>query len=77
MFSLVLFIHIFDVVAIQCQTAALDELFDNSTECFQRYQTAHILLHSLAQTVNYQQDRQLLTKCESCTTSPAVCSFQV
>jgi len=45
-----------------CRSAALDELFDNSTECFQRYQTAHILLHSLAQTVTYQQDRALLTK---------------
>jgi len=45
-----------------CQSAALDELFDNSTDCFQRYQTAHILLHSLAQTVSYQQDRELLKK---------------
>uniref|UniRef100_A0A1B6BY53 Protein kinase domain-containing protein n=1 Tax=Clastoptera arizonana TaxID=38151 RepID=A0A1B6BY53_9HEMI len=45
-----------------CQTAALDELFNNSTECFQRYQTAHILLHSLSQTVTHQQDRMLLIK---------------
>ncbi|GFG29073.1 hypothetical protein Cfor_09476 [Coptotermes formosanus] len=49
--------------AIQmCQTAALDELFGNPEECFQRYQTAQILLHSLSQQVNHQQDRALLTK---------------
>lgn len=49
--------------AIQmCQTAALDELFGKPEECFQRYQTAQILLHSLSQQVNHQQDRALLTK---------------
>ncbi|KDQ97270.1 serine/threonine-protein kinase unc-51 [Zootermopsis nevadensis] len=49
--------------AIQmCQSAALDELFGNPEECFQRYQTAQILLHSLSQQVNYQQDRTLLIK---------------
>ncbi|PSN54418.1 hypothetical protein C0J52_10975 [Blattella germanica] len=49
--------------AIQmCQSAALDELFGNPEECFQRYQTAQILLHSLSQQVNHQQDRALLTK---------------
>ncbi|XP_066997912.1 serine/threonine-protein kinase unc-51 isoform X2 [Anabrus simplex] len=49
--------------AIQmCQSAALDELFGNPEECFQRYQTAQILLHSLSQQVNHQQDRILLTK---------------
>jgi hypothetical protein len=50
----------------QCQTAALDELFGNPEECFQRYQTAQILLHSLSQQVNHQQDRALLTKCKLC-----------
>ncbi|CAG9773811.1 unnamed protein product [Ceutorhynchus assimilis] len=49
--------------AIQmCQTAALDELFGNPEECFQRYQTAQILLHSLSQQVHNPQDRMLLTK---------------
>ncbi|CAH0563500.1 unnamed protein product [Brassicogethes aeneus] len=49
--------------AIQmCQSAALDELFGNPEECFQRYQTAQILLHSLSQHVHNQQDRMLLTK---------------
>ncbi|XP_049863431.1 serine/threonine-protein kinase unc-51 isoform X1 [Schistocerca gregaria] len=49
--------------AIQmCQSAALDELFGQPEECFQRYQTAQILLHSLSQQVSHQQDRALLTK---------------
>ncbi|XP_076269586.1 serine/threonine-protein kinase unc-51-like protein Atg1 isoform X2 [Rhynchophorus ferrugineus] len=49
--------------AIQmCQTAALDELFGKPGECFQRYQTAQILLHSLSQQVHNPQDRVLLTK---------------
>ncbi|XP_065159992.1 serine/threonine-protein kinase unc-51 isoform X1 [Atheta coriaria] len=49
--------------AIQmCQTAALDELFGNPEECFQRYQTAQILLHSLSQQVHNQQDKALLIK---------------
>ncbi|GLV40791.1 Autophagy-related 1 [Carabus blaptoides fortunei] len=49
--------------AIQmCQSAALDELFGNPEECFQRYQTAQILLHSLSQQVSHQQDKALLTK---------------
>ncbi|KAK4873703.1 hypothetical protein RN001_013063 [Aquatica leii] len=49
--------------AIQmCQSAALDELFGNPEECFQRYQTAQVLLHSLSQQVHNQQDRTLLTK---------------
>ncbi|XP_019880986.1 serine/threonine-protein kinase ULK2 isoform X2 [Aethina tumida] len=49
--------------AIQmCQSAALDELFGNPEECFSRYQTAQILLHSLSQQVHNQQDRMLLTK---------------
>lgn len=48
----------------QCQSAALDELFGNPEDCFQRYQTAQILLHSLSQQVHHQQDRALLTKCK-------------
>ncbi|KAL1494404.1 hypothetical protein ABEB36_010007 [Hypothenemus hampei] len=49
--------------AIQmCQTAALDELFGNPEECFQRYQTAQILLHSLSQQVHNPKDRILLNK---------------
>ncbi|XP_012286167.1 serine/threonine-protein kinase ULK2 isoform X2 [Orussus abietinus] len=49
--------------AIQmCQSAALDELFGNPAECFQRYRTAQILLHSLSQHVNHSQDRALLIK---------------
>ena len=31
----------------QCQSAALDELFNNPGECVQRYQAAHVLLHAL------------------------------
>ena len=60
----------------QCQTAALDELFGNPEECFQRYQTAQILLHSLSQQVNHQQDRALLTKCKlcACVLTPACCN---
>uniref|UniRef100_T1J2M8 non-specific serine/threonine protein kinase n=1 Tax=Strigamia maritima TaxID=126957 RepID=T1J2M8_STRMM len=45
-----------------CQSAALDELFGNPQECFRRYQTAQILLHSLAQQVNSEEDRGLLNK---------------
>ncbi|KAG8224077.1 hypothetical protein J437_LFUL001154 [Ladona fulva] len=45
-----------------CQSAALDELFGNPQECFQRYQTAQILLHSLSQHVHHEQDKALLTK---------------
>ncbi|XP_043282720.1 serine/threonine-protein kinase ULK2 isoform X2 [Venturia canescens] len=49
--------------AIQmCQSAALDELFGNPAECFQRYHTAQILFHSLSQHVNHSQDRALLIK---------------
>lgn len=49
--------------AIQmCQSAALGELFGNPEECFQRYQTAQILLHSLSQQVPNSEDKLLLTK---------------
>ncbi|KOC67118.1 Serine/threonine-protein kinase ULK2 [Habropoda laboriosa] len=45
-----------------CQSAALDELFGNPAECFQRYHTAQILLHSLSQHVSHSPDRALLIK---------------
>lgn len=45
-----------------CQTAALDELFGNPQECFRRYRSAQILLHSLAQQAQSDNDRQLLRK---------------
>ena len=49
----------------QCQTAALDELFNNPQECFRRYQTAQILLHSLAQQSRNSKDKESLNKCKS------------
>lgn len=48
---------------LQCQGAALDELFDNPSQCFGRYQTAQILLHSLVLHAS-QQDKELLMKCK-------------
>lgn len=49
--------------AIQmCQSAALDELFGNPAECFQRYHTAQILLHSLSQHISHSPDKALLIK---------------
>lgn len=45
-----------------CQTAALDELFGNPQECFRRYQSAHILLHSLSQQARNVKDRYLINK---------------
>jgi serine/threonine protein kinase len=45
-----------------CQTAALDELFGNPQECFRRYRSAQILLHSLAQQAHNPRDRDLLNK---------------
>ena len=48
----------------QCQTAALDELFGNPRECFRRYQTAQILLHSLAQQSKNSRDKESLNKCK-------------
>lgn len=48
----------------QCQSAALDELFGNPEDCFNRYQTAQILLHSLAQKTSNSQDKTLLSKCK-------------
>lgn len=54
------------MIILQCQSAALDELFGKGGECFQRYHTAQILLHSLAQHVSHSQDRALLIKCMFC-----------
>ena len=47
----------------QCQSAALDELFGNPASCCRRYQTAHILFHSLAQQVTQLADKSILNKC--------------
>lgn len=49
---------------LQCQAAALDELLKNTKNCFERYNTAHILLHSLVQKCNHPQDKMLLNKCK-------------
>lgn len=59
-------------VLIQCQSAALDELFGNPASCCRRYQTAHILFHSLGQQVTQQADKTILNKCKPLT---FVCSF--
>ncbi|XP_074039797.1 serine/threonine-protein kinase unc-51 isoform X6 [Leptinotarsa decemlineata] len=45
-----------------CQSAALDELFKKPEECFTRYQTAQILLHSLSQQTQNQRDKMILLK---------------
>ncbi|XP_054155017.1 serine/threonine-protein kinase ULK2-like [Oppia nitens] len=46
-----------------CQSAALEELFGRPAECFRRYQTAQILLHSLSQQsyIN-ENDKKLLNR---------------
>ncbi|CAG7817255.1 unnamed protein product [Allacma fusca] len=54
----ILYCHAIDM----CQSAALDELFDNPAECCKRYQTAQILLHSLYQQVASDHEKQLLHK---------------
>jgi len=46
----------------QCQSAALDELFNNPTECVQRYQAAHVLLHALQFQTGSQEDKNTLSK---------------
>lgn len=51
-----------NILPLQCQSAALDELFGKPEECFRRYQTAQILLHALAQQVAHDSDRSLLTR---------------
>jgi hypothetical protein len=50
---------------LQCQAAALDELFGNPADCSKQYQTAQILLHSLCQQVGSEGDKQLLLKCNT------------
>ncbi|CAB60406.1 Serine/threonine-protein kinase unc-51 [Caenorhabditis elegans] len=45
-----------------CQAAALDELFGNPQLCSQRYQTAYMMLHTLAEQVNCDQDKTVLTR---------------
>ncbi|XP_044728249.1 serine/threonine-protein kinase ULK2 isoform X2 [Chrysoperla carnea] len=46
-----------------CQQAAMDELFGTTSElCFNRYQTAQIILHSLSSQVTHQNDRNVLQK---------------
>ena len=54
----------FSVLLLQCQSAALDELFGNPASCCRRYQTAHILFHSLAQQVTQHGDKSILNKCK-------------
>ncbi|XP_033747712.1 serine/threonine-protein kinase unc-51-like isoform X2 [Pecten maximus] len=53
---------IYNYAIEMCQNAALDELFGNPHECFRRYQTAHLLLHSLSQQAHNTRDKQLLNK---------------
>lgn len=53
---------LYDHAIQMCQSAALDELFGNPGECFPRYQTAQILLHSLSQQTNNPHDKMLLSK---------------
>lgn len=52
-------------VFLQCKTAAVDELFGNTELCFGRYQSAQILLHSLASRDNNEQDREIMLQCKS------------
>jgi serine/threonine-protein kinase ULK/ATG1 len=44
----------------QCQAAALDELFGNPEECFQRYHGAHVLLHALQFQTQSDEDKKSL-----------------
>ncbi|XP_004518624.1 serine/threonine-protein kinase unc-51 isoform X2 [Ceratitis capitata] len=53
---------LYDYALDMCQAAALDELLSNTKNCFERYNTAHILLHSLVQKCNHPQDKMLLNK---------------
>lgn len=46
----------------QCQSAALDELFNNPGECVQRYQAAHVILHALQFQTGSQEDKSTLSK---------------
>lgn len=53
---------LYDHAIQMCQSAALGELFGNPEDCFTRYQSAQILLHSLAQKCSHPQDKMLLSK---------------
>ncbi|KXJ76865.1 hypothetical protein RP20_CCG008824 [Aedes albopictus] len=53
---------LYDHAIQMCQSAALDELFGNPQDCFTRYQSAQILLHSLVQKCSHPQDKLLLSK---------------
>ncbi|XP_017862826.1 PREDICTED: serine/threonine-protein kinase unc-51 [Drosophila arizonae] len=53
---------LYDYALDMCQAAALDELLKNTKNCFERYNTAHILLHSLVQKCNHPQDKKQLNK---------------
>uniref|UniRef100_U5EWP3 Putative serine/threonine-protein kinase unc-51 n=1 Tax=Corethrella appendiculata TaxID=1370023 RepID=U5EWP3_9DIPT len=53
---------LYDHAIQMCQSAALDELFGNPEDCFTRYQSAQILLHSLVQKCGHAQDKSLLQK---------------
>ncbi|XP_032573377.1 serine/threonine-protein kinase unc-51 isoform X2 [Drosophila sechellia] len=53
---------LYDYALDMCQAAALDELLKNTKNCFERYNTAHILLHSLVQKCNHPQDKMMLNK---------------
>ncbi|KAL8615273.1 hypothetical protein ACOMHN_051765 [Nucella lapillus] len=53
---------IYNYAVEQCQAAALDEVAGNTKECFQRYTTAQVLLHSLAQLAGNDHDKLLLEK---------------
>ncbi|CAH1802813.1 unnamed protein product [Owenia fusiformis] len=53
---------IYNYAIEMCQSAALDEIFGNPSECFHRYQCAQILLHSLAQQARNDNDKELLNK---------------
>lgn len=49
-------------VLLQCQSAALDELFGNPEECFNRYETAFTILHSLHQQADTENDKTVLQR---------------
>ncbi|CEF64595.1 Autophagy-specific gene 1 [Strongyloides ratti] len=45
-----------------CQRAALDELFGNAHLCPKRYQTAYMMLHTLSEQTQNEQDKMVLSK---------------
>uniref|UniRef100_A0AC34R2W2 Non-specific serine/threonine protein kinase n=1 Tax=Panagrolaimus sp. JU765 TaxID=591449 RepID=A0AC34R2W2_9BILA len=48
-----------------CQSAALDELFGKPQLCPKRYQTAYMMLHTLSEQVQNEQDRSILARYKS------------